>query len=701
MTAQVRDETTISVVVPTFNRRDRLHRVLMGLSRQTIAGSFEVVVVSDGSTDGTDEYLRSGETPLDVTVVTQTNAGPAAARNAGLLASRGTVVLFVDDDVVPSPDLVEQHLLTHEASPDDIVAIGPMLTPGDAVLSPWVEWEQHQLYKQYNAMRDGLYDCTFRQFYTGNASVPRHCLIDVGMFDCNFRRAEDVELAFRLHQSGVAFRFVPEARGYHYADRTFASWLATASEYGRNDVTFMRSGNEWLTRSVPEDFEHRSLLVRTLANVCVPRPRLAAAVSYALAKLAVTPLPLGPTRRPTLSALYNLAYYRAIASELGSPRRFVRFISGAQPGVDGPLQAAFVLEQTLGHVTHSNNLERLVVGTDELAPSFLPVEFESARWTGKIPGLRNWTVRAGIRARRAIRRQFHGSGIDVMFIHTQVPAILAGSWMKRIPTVVSMDATPLQYDQMGDHYGHRMSSRSVERLKFEWNRRCFRRAIQLIAWSEWTRDGLVRDYGIDRDRLTVIAPGVDLARWGLVRRETRVTDRPVKILFVGGDLERKGGLLLLEATRVLREDLDVPAVELHLVTRADVPSDPDAVVHDDMAPNTDALIELYHGCDIFCLPTLADCLPLVLAEAAACSMALVCSDVGAIHELVRDEETGLLVPPANLDALVHALRRLVTDAALRHRLGVAAHALAAKDHDAKLNAGRIVELMIAVGTTPR
>ena len=201
--------------------------------------------MSDGSTDGTDQYLRSGETPLDVTVLTQTNAGPAVARNAGLLASKGSVVLFVDDDVVPAPDLVEQHLLAHESSAEEIVVIGPMLTPSDAALSPWVEWEQHQLYKQYEAIRKGWYTCTFRQFYTGNASVPRQRVIDVGMFDSQFRRAEDVESAFRLHQSGVAFRFVPEARGYHYAERSFESWLATAHEYGRNDIVFIRSGHEW------------------------------------------------------------------------------------------------------------------------------------------------------------------------------------------------------------------------------------------------------------------------------------------------------------------------------------------------------------------------------------------------------------------------------------------------------------------------
>ena len=165
--------TTISVVIPTFNRRERLHKVLTALANQSTTTEFEVVVVSDGSTDGTDEYLRSGQTPTPVVAVVQPNTGPGAARNAGILASSGDIVLFIDDDVVPAPDLIEQHLQAHLGSLDDIVVIGPMLTPTDVVLSPWVAWEQHQLYKQYEAMMAGEWECTFRQFYTGNASVPR------------------------------------------------------------------------------------------------------------------------------------------------------------------------------------------------------------------------------------------------------------------------------------------------------------------------------------------------------------------------------------------------------------------------------------------------------------------------------------------------------------------------------------------------
>src|SRR5687768_13143566 len=94
---------SVTVVVPTYNRRDRLHSVLLGLTTQDYDVSFETVVVSDGSDDGTDEYLASGLVPLPVVACRQPNSGPASARNRGFETASGELILFLDDDVVPSP----------------------------------------------------------------------------------------------------------------------------------------------------------------------------------------------------------------------------------------------------------------------------------------------------------------------------------------------------------------------------------------------------------------------------------------------------------------------------------------------------------------------------------------------------------------------------------------------------------------------
>src|SRR4051794_19573445 len=104
----------VSVVIPTHNRIERLKRVLVALECQNYAlGDFEVIVVSDGSSDGTDEYLRTLTTPLQLHAVAQPNQGVAVARNNGMRKATGDIILFVDDDVVPAPQLITEHVGIH------------------------------------------------------------------------------------------------------------------------------------------------------------------------------------------------------------------------------------------------------------------------------------------------------------------------------------------------------------------------------------------------------------------------------------------------------------------------------------------------------------------------------------------------------------------------------------------------------------
>jgi GT2 family glycosyltransferase len=324
----------VSVVIPTYNRLDRLQRVLAGLELQRFPLSdFEVIVVSDGSSDGTDAYLGTLETRLNLLTVTQPNQGVAVARNNGIKHANGKLVLFIDDDVFPAPQLLTEHVQTHAGQSDDVIVLGPMLTPDDFAMSPWVRWEQAMLAKQYHAMLSGKYQPTARQFYTGNTSLARAHLVAAGGFDEHFRRAEDVELAYRLAQRGLRFIFNANAIGYHYAERSFRSWMEIPYTYGRNDVIFTRDKDQhWLLPAVLTEYHDRNTLIRLLVRLCLGNNFLSSGVYTCLRAASAIGDRLGIEQlvQTAHSGLFNLRYYQGVAHELGGRERFFAQVEQAQ-----------------------------------------------------------------------------------------------------------------------------------------------------------------------------------------------------------------------------------------------------------------------------------------------------------------------------------------------------------------------------------
>ena len=163
------------------------------------------------------------------------------------------------------------------------------------------------------------------------------------------------------------------------------------------------------------------------------------------------------------------------------------------------------------------------------------------------------------------------------------------------------------------------------------------------------------------------------------------------MLFVGGDFRRKGGYDLLQAMRLL------PATaELDVVTGTPVTGVPPGVtvrVHTGLGPGDPGLLELYRRADVFALPTLGDCFPQVLAEAAASGLPIIATNSGAIGEIVRPGANGLLVPAADAGELAAALRLLMDNARVRHSMGQESLRIAREEHDAFRNNTRIFELM--------
>ena len=215
---------------------------------------------------------------------------------------------------------------------------------------------------------------------------------------------------------------------------------------------------------------------------------------------------------------------------------------------DSPSRLAFALEYSLGHVTHAENIKRTLKSRPDIDPVYADLRYEgmTGAWT-RLPGIRsNWTLRASLGAWLALRGQRDLQGA---FFHTQVTSLFCPGLMRRVPSVISLDATPLQYDALGAFYGHAPSANPrLENLKKRLNQRAFAAARHLVTWSHWTKDSLTADYGVPAEKITVIPPGVDQTLF-LPDPAARPNDGVVRILFVGGNFARKGGELLLRWAR--------------------------------------------------------------------------------------------------------------------------------------------------------
>jgi glycosyltransferase involved in cell wall biosynthesis len=285
-------------------------------------------------------------------------------------------------------------------------------------------------------------------------------------------------------------------------------------------------------------------------------------------------------------------------------------------------------------------------------------------------------VRDGIRA----------AAPDALFFHTHKPAVLQPDLLLRYPSVLSLDVTPRQYDELGQYYGHQPDSDSAAgRVKHQMNRFAFHRARRIVVWSRWVRDSLLGDYGVPDRRIQVIPPGVGLTAWGKPR--PRPEGRRPRILFVGGDFERKGGALLADWFERQGRGL----CELDIVTHANVEPQDGMRVYRAISPNSEEARNLFHDADVFVLPSLGECFGIAAVEAMAAGAPVVMSRVGGAEDIVDHGVNGLLVPAGDVVELGQALNHLVLNRQLRLRLGEEARKKAEHSFDAVRNAERLIE----------
>ncbi len=226
-----------SIIIPTYNRLPILEKCLRAMEAQDFELEYEIVVVDDGSTDQTIDFLQTHQTEFPhVRLYQQDHGGAAAARNLGIEKAKGEMIVFIDSDLVVLPNF----LLSHDQA---LNRQDQAFTYGAVINTANFEHPTSEPFK--------ITDFSNAYFATGNVAIAKHWLIEAGMFDLGFRQYgwEDLELGVRLKKFGLKLIKCPEAVGYHwhpaFSLEQLPRLIEVERERGRMGVVFYQKHPTW------------------------------------------------------------------------------------------------------------------------------------------------------------------------------------------------------------------------------------------------------------------------------------------------------------------------------------------------------------------------------------------------------------------------------------------------------------------------
>lgn len=284
-----------------------------------------------------------------------------------------------------------------------------------------------------------------------------------------------------------------------------------------------------------------------------------------------------------------------------------------------------------------------------------------------------------------LMRKLHEKNYDALHFHTQVQAFRSLDVMKKTPSVITIDMTAYQVAREST-----AGPLWTYKPNISMEREVFSAASHIVTFSEWARQSVITDHGITPGKVSAIPPGVlfDKIREPNFGRKARP-----RILFIGNDIQRKGGFDLLD---VFQQHFAGMA-ELHMVTKGSVTaSHPLVFIHRGVSAYSDEWHGLLQAADILVLASYDEAFGLVLQEGAAYGLALLGSRVAAIPEMITDGINGHLIRPGDKVGMANALHHMLTDPDALATMRRNSRARALRDFDAEKNFKKLSNVLAVV-----
>lgn len=312
---------SLSVIIPTHNRCDLLDKNLDALlSIPWPATDLEIIVVADSCEDDTEKVVKfhSKESRCPIRYFGHEAKNPSATRNLGATHAKGRVLLFLDDDNIAQPGLLQAHMNEHQVDNRVILGYSKAIIPENPSL--WqlearLWWED-----RFKEMAHPGYRFNYCDFFSGNTSLSASLFQKTGGFDLSLKRLEDYELGIRLLRLGARFGYVPEAVGHHHDNTDLEKWLRRTQHEGEAEVQIAQRYPELSVNYFGHSLNPDNRWQRLIRKRAFASPQEGTRLEKLVLKMAKNfeLLRLLNLRRKCISILREYNYWRGVATSIGS-----------------------------------------------------------------------------------------------------------------------------------------------------------------------------------------------------------------------------------------------------------------------------------------------------------------------------------------------------------------------------------------------